>query len=129
MMWFAAYSKREGLGIEHRTNIRSVLYGLYILSFMKKQNIKMEGFRIHLLSGSLSAQWQEKLSQESEKRNLYFQKLPDGKCLILATADGYVHLRRMGISMKEMQQLGEQEVFQLLKGITQKGGTANHENG
>lgn len=115
MMWFAAYSKREGLGIEHRTNIRSVLYGLYILSFLKNQKVKMEGFRIHLLSGSLSAVCQEKLMREAEKQTLYFQKLPDGKCLILATADGYVHLRRMGIPMKEIQQIGEKEVFQMLK--------------
>ena len=125
MMWFAAYSEKEEQGIENRTSMQSVLYGLAILSFLKKNGVHIKGFRIYLLFGSLDASWQEKIRHETGKKDLVM-KTEKEKLLILATTQGYMQLMRLKIPEDQIRSISEKDAYYLLK--CREGETQNSEN-
>ena len=126
MMWFAAYSEKEELGIENRTSMQSVLYGLAILSFLKKNGVHIKGFRIYLLSGSLDISWQEKIRQETGQKDLLMVKTGKEKLLILATTQGYMQLMKLKSPEDQISSISEKDAYYLLK--CREGETQNSEN-
>ena len=126
MMWFVAFSEKEKLGIENRESEKNVLYGLAILSFMKRNGIHIQGFRAFLLSGSLDASWEERIRQETRRQDLLVIRTESEKLLILATSEGHMQLRRMEIPEDKICSLTEKEVYQLLK--SKEGETKDREN-
>lgn len=115
MMWFVAYSKKEGLGIEHRGSISKVLYGISILGSLKRKGLHMDGFQIFLLSGSYDIFWQNRILEETSRREVQILNGTAGRISIIATTQGYMQLRRMRIPENQLVSISEKEVYKLIK--------------
>lgn len=122
MMRFMAYANKEELGVEHRESIGMVLYGISILSYMKKEGIKIEGFHIYLLSGCLDDIWKNRMIEETSRQEVLISDDESGRILILATTQGYIQMKRMKIPEKQLVHISEKEMYQLLKSRKESGG-------